>query len=106
MRRRRRLPVRPALGELGIIALALFGIYCGWLLWRLWRAGGETGGVAARALFAGLAGYLVCELVNGYTRSFNLYTAFGVAMAVVIQTRLRRRLAADEADEAAPAPAT
>ena len=94
------------LGELGIVALALFGIYCGWLLWRLWRAGGETGGVAARALFAGLAGYLVCELVNGYTRSFNLYTAFGVAMAVVIQTRLRRRLAADEADEAAPAPAT
>jgi O-antigen ligase len=93
------------LGELGIIALALFGIYCGWLLWRLWRAGGEPGGAAARALFAGLIGYLLCELVNGYTRSFNLYAAFGLSVAIVVQTRLRRRLAADEGLTAARAAA-
>lgn len=84
------------LGELGIGALALFGGYCGWLLWCLWRAGGTRAGAEARALFAGLAGYLVCELVNGYSRSFNLYAAFGVAVAVVVHTRRRLRLEADE----------
>jgi O-antigen ligase len=84
------------LGELGIGALALFGIYCGWLLWRLWRAGGTPAGAEARALLAGLAGYLVCELVNGYSRSFNLYAAFGVAVAVVLHTRQRLRLEAED----------
>ncbi|GEJ56286.1 O-antigen ligase family protein [Anaeromyxobacter diazotrophicus] len=88
------------LGELGIIALALFATYCAWLLWRLWSVGGERGGEGARALFAGLAGYLVCELVNGYSRSFNLYAAFGLAVAVVVQARLRRRLAAGDAGPA------
>jgi putative inorganic carbon (HCO3(-)) transporter len=84
------------LGELGIGALALFGVYCGWLLWRLWRAGGTPAGAEARALFAGLAGYLVCEFVNGYSRSFNLYAAFGVAVAVVVHTRQRLRLEAED----------
>jgi hypothetical protein len=48
-------------------------------------------------------GYLVCELVNGYSRSFNLYAAFAVAVAAIGQARLRERLsvAAEEGAGAA-----
>jgi hypothetical protein len=84
------------LGELGLIALGLFGTFCVWLLVRLWRAGLEpVAGLEARALCAGLVGYLVCELVNGYSRSFNLYAAFAAALAAVAQYRLRTRIAAE-----------
>ena len=84
------------LGELGLIALGLFGTFCVWLLVRLWRAGREpVAGLEARALCAGLVGYLVCELVNGYSRSFNLYAAFAAALAAVAQYRLRTRIAAE-----------
>lgn len=84
-------------GELGILALACFGAFCAWLAAPLWAAGRDpTAGVDARVLCAGLVGYLVCELVNGYSRSFNLYLAFAVAVAAVAQARLRGRLRADE----------
>src|SRR6266568_602018 len=85
------------LGELGLLALLLFAAFCAWLLWRLWRAGAAHGGVEARAVFAGLVGYLICELVNGYSRSFNLYTAFALAVAVVLHTRRREELRAEAA---------
>lgn len=82
------------LGELGVPALALFGVFCLWLAVRLWRAGRDPAlGLEARALVAGLVGYLVCELVNGYSRSFNLYAAFGAGVAIVVQARARARLA-------------
>ena len=85
------------LGELGVLALALFGAFCLWLLVRLWQAGREpAAGLEARALCAGLVGYLVCELVNGYSRSFNLYAAFAAALAVIAQYRLRAKIAAEE----------
>lgn len=85
------------LGELGAIALVLFAAFCLWLSVRLWQAGREAvAGVEARALCAGLVGYLVCELVNGYSRSFNLYAAFAAAVAVIAQHRLRARIAAEE----------
>ncbi|HEX9291829.1 MAG TPA: O-antigen ligase family protein [Anaeromyxobacteraceae bacterium] len=81
------------LGEMGALALTLFAIFCVWLSLRVWQAGRDAaGGVEARAVLAGLVGYLVCELVNGYSRSFNLYAAFAVAVAVVAQARLRARL--------------
>jgi O-antigen ligase len=84
------------LGELGLIALALLGAFCAWLLLRLWQAGREPlAGVEARALCAGLVGYLVVELVNGYARSFNLYTGFALAVAAIAQYRLRSRIAAE-----------
>jgi putative inorganic carbon (hco3(-)) transporter len=86
------------LGELGVIAFALFAGYALWLLWRLWGAGrDQVSGVEARALLAGLAGYLVCELVNGYSRAFNLYAAFALAVAAVIQAERRARLRTREA---------
>jgi len=82
------------LGELGVIALVSFGAFCLWLLARLWQAGGDPlVGTEARALSAGLVGYLICELVNGYSRSFNLYGAFGVAVAAIALHGLHARLA-------------
>ncbi len=86
-------------GELGAIALALFGVYSLWLTVRLFRAGssGDSGGgVEARAIFAGLSGYLVCELVNGYTRAFGLYCGFGMGMAAIALSRVRSQMAAAE----------
>ena len=85
------------LGELGLLAFLLFAAFCAWLLWRLWRAGAAHSGVEARAVFAGLVGYLICELVNGYSRSFNLYTAFALAVAVLVHTRRREQLLAESA---------
>ncbi len=95
------------LGEMGAVALALFGLFCLWLCLRLWRAGADPLlGVEARALLAGLVGYIVCELVNGYSRSFNLYAAFAVSMAVLAQSALRARMTARERSSAGvPVPA-
>jgi O-antigen ligase len=82
------------LGEQGIIALALFGAFCVWLSLRLWGAGRTgPGSLEARALLAGLTGYLICELVNGYSRAFNLYVAFAAAVASIAMVRMRARLA-------------
>jgi putative inorganic carbon (HCO3(-)) transporter len=84
-------------GEQGAIALLLFGAFSAWLLWRLWWAGGGgASGAEARALFAGLIAFLICELVNGYSRTFNLYAAFGAAIVAAAHARLRARLASEE----------
>lgn len=77
-------------GELGVIAFALFATFCGWLLWRTWRAGDDAlVGAEARAIFAALAGYLVCEMVNGYSLSWFLYFLFACAAAVIGIARVR-----------------
>jgi O-antigen ligase len=87
------------LGELGLVALILFGLYCAWIGVRLWRVGNDPViGVEARTLLAGFAGYIVCELVNGYSRSFNLYTAFALAAAIVLQASRRRALQVDPSE--------
>ncbi|HET9594603.1 MAG TPA: O-antigen ligase family protein [Anaeromyxobacteraceae bacterium] len=81
-------------GEQGLLALALFGVFCLWLTVRLWQAGGDgPGSTESRALLAGLSGYLVCELVNGYSRAFNLYVGFAAAVAAIVLARARARLA-------------
>jgi putative inorganic carbon (hco3(-)) transporter len=84
-------------GELGIVAFTLFAGFCGWLLFRTWRAGGDglVGG-EGRAIFASLAGYLVCEMVNGYSLSWFLYFLFACAAAVTRIARVRS-VAAGEA---------
>jgi O-antigen ligase len=78
-------------GELGIPAFALFSLFVAVLLVKLWRAGTDpVVGAQGRAVFAGLAGYLVCEMANGYALSWFLYFLFGAAAAVVHLAALRR----------------
>lgn len=78
-------------GELGIPAFLLFSLFVTLLLVRLWRSGADpVVGAEARALFAGLIGYLVCEMANGYSLSWFLYFLFGASAAVVHLAALRR----------------
>jgi O-antigen ligase len=80
-------------GELGVIAFALFCAFCAWLLLALWRAGADPlVGVEARAIFAALGGYLVAEMANGYSLSWFLYFLFACAVAVVRTARTRAAL--------------
>ncbi|ACG73951.1 O-antigen polymerase [Anaeromyxobacter sp. K] len=89
-------------GDLGILAFALFAAFVAWLLWQTWRAGDDPlVGPEARAVFAGLAGYLVCEMANGYSLSWFLYFLFACAVAAVRLARVR----AAAGERAAPAPA-
>jgi O-antigen ligase len=86
------------MGEQGAIALLLFGGFALWIFVRLWMAGADPGGGAeARAILAGLVAFLICELVNGYSRNFNLYVAFAAAIAAISQARTRAKLAAGSA---------
>ena len=78
-------------GELGIPAFLLFATFVLVLLVRLWRAGRDPlVGEEAQALFAGLAGYLVCEMANGYALSWFLYFLFAASAAVIHLGALRR----------------
>jgi O-antigen ligase len=79
------------IGELGVVAFALLALFVAILLYRLWRAGSDPiVGPEARALFAGLSGYLVCEMVNGYALSWFLYFLFGASAAAIHLAALRR----------------
>lgn len=70
-------------GDLGLLAFGLFAAFVAWLLRAAWRAGDDAlVGWEARAILAGLAGYLVCEMVNGYSLSWFLYVLFACAAAV------------------------
>jgi O-antigen ligase len=86
-------------GEQGAIALLLFAAFSTWLLVRLWGAGSGDGpwSADARAVFGGLAGYLICELVNGLSRTFDLYLLFAAAIVALAHARVRARLAAEAA---------
>jgi O-antigen ligase len=80
-------------GELGVVAFALFCTFCGWILVAVWRAGADPlVGIEARAIFAALAGYLVTEMANGYSLSWFLYFLFACGVAVVRTARARAAL--------------
>jgi O-antigen ligase len=82
-------------GDLGVIAFAFWCVFAAWLLVRLWRAGDDPlVGIEARALFAALAGYLIAEMVNGYSLSWYLYFLFAASVAVIRLARTRAALAA------------
>jgi O-antigen ligase len=85
-------------GDLGIVAFLLWVAYAVALLWRLWRAGSDplVGG-EARAVFAALVGYLVVEMVNGYSLSWFLYFLFACAAAAIRLAGVRASLAGEEA---------
>jgi putative inorganic carbon (HCO3(-)) transporter len=81
-------------GDLGLVAFALFAAWVLWLLARTWRAGTDPlVGLEARAIAAGLAGYLVCEMANGYSLSWFLYVLFGAAAAVIRLSDMRAAMA-------------
>jgi len=78
------------MGELGVVAFAIFAAWCAAILAAIWRAGDDPlVGPEARAIFAALVGYLVCEMVNGYSLSWFLYFLFGAGAAVVRLARMR-----------------
>jgi O-antigen ligase len=86
------------LGELGIVALLAFFAFVAVLLARLWIAGrDDKHGLEARVLFAALSGYMLMELVNGYSMSWWLYVLFALSCSALRQSAARARLAAEEA---------
>jgi O-antigen ligase len=85
------------LGELGVFGLLFFFGFAVVLLLRLFVAGRDLDrGLEARVIFASLAGYLVCLLVNGYSLSFWLYMLFGLAAASLRMHSTRARMHAEE----------
>jgi putative inorganic carbon (hco3(-)) transporter len=83
-------------GELGVIAFGLLALFVAWLLVATWRAGHDpVVGLEARAILAALAGYLVCEMVNGYSLSWFLYFLFACAAAATRLARVREAAAAE-----------
>jgi O-antigen ligase len=79
-------------GELGIPAFLLLCAFLALLLPRLWQAGADPlVGEEAKALFAGLSGYLVCEMANGYSLSWFMYFLFAASAAAVHLAVVRRR---------------
>lgn len=81
-------------GELGVVAFILFCAYSAVLLVRLWRVGRDPlVGAEARAVFAALGGYLVCEMANGYSLSWFLYFLFACAAALLRMSATRAALA-------------
>jgi O-antigen ligase len=67
------------LAELGVVGL--FGLlgFVGVSLWSAFRARNGPLGAEARALFAALIGYLVCQQFSGYSLSWFLYALCGFA---------------------------
>ena len=67
------------LGELGLVGLFGMVSFLAAGLWSAWRArNGELGG-EARAIFAALVGYLICQLFSGYSLSWFTYALCGFA---------------------------
>jgi putative inorganic carbon (HCO3(-)) transporter len=78
------------LGQLGLVGLLGMGVFVLASLWSAFRArNGEMGG-EARAVFAGLVGYLVCQQFSGYALSWFLYAMCALAAACEHWAPLRR----------------
>jgi putative inorganic carbon (hco3(-)) transporter len=82
--------------DLGIPAFVIFVAFSAWMLWITWWAGRDPlVGREGRAIFAALAGYLVCEMVNGYSMSWFLYFLFACGVAAARLAKERAALAAE-----------
>lgn len=82
--------------DLGIPAFVIFVAFSAWMLWITWWAGRDPlVGREGRAIFAALAGYLVCEMVNGYSMSWFLYFLFACGVAAARLSKERAALAAE-----------
>ncbi|HEY6100477.1 MAG TPA: O-antigen ligase family protein, partial [Anaeromyxobacter sp.] len=83
-------------GDLGIPALLLFASFTAWMAWLVWRTGSDPlVGLEARAIFAGLAGYMIAEMANGYSMSWFLYFLFACGAAAARMARLRAALSTE-----------
>lgn len=83
-------------GDLGLVAFLLFAGFTAWMLRVVWLAGRDPlVGTEGRAIFAALAGYLICEMANGYWMSWFLYFLFACGAAVSRLSRTRAALAAE-----------
>jgi O-antigen ligase len=82
------------LGQLGIIGLSGYVAFIIAAFWSAWRArNGELGG-EARAVFAALAGYLVCQQFSGYSLSWFLFTLCGFATCCEIWAQRKQDVVA------------
>jgi O-antigen ligase len=85
-------------GELGIVAFLLFCAFSAVVIVRLWRVGADPlVGIEARAVFAALAAYVVCEMANGYSLSWFLYFLFACAATLIRTSGARATLAREAA---------
>lgn len=77
------------LGEVGLAGLfGMIGLLVA-SLWSAWRARNSEVGGEARAVFAALIGYLVCQQFSGYSLSWFLYALCGFATCCDVWGRTR-----------------
>jgi O-antigen ligase len=77
------------LGEVGLAGLfGMIGLLVA-SLWSAWRARNSEVGGEARAVFAALIGYLVCQQFSGYSLSWYLYALCGFATCCDVWGRTR-----------------
>ena len=70
------------LGQLGVIGLLGMMAFIGCALWSAWRARNGEMANEARAVFAALVGYLVCQQFSGYSLSWFLYALCAFAACI------------------------
>jgi O-antigen ligase len=73
------LEVLGNLGLIGLVSLTGF-LFCAF--WSCWRARNGPLGTEARAVFAALAGYIVCQQFSGYSASWFTYGLCAFAAAI------------------------
>ena len=70
------------LGQVGSIGLLGMMAFIACALWSAWRARNGEMGNEARAVFASLLGYLVCQQFSGYSLSWFLYALCAFAACI------------------------
>jgi probable O-glycosylation ligase (exosortase A-associated) len=83
-----------ALGQLGLVGLLGFSIFILCSLWSAFRARNGEMAHEARAIFAALIGYLVCQQFSGYALSWFTYALCGFAACCQHWVPLHRSKAA------------
>jgi O-antigen ligase len=78
------------LGQLGIVGLLGMVVFVLTSLWSAFRARNGEMGDEARAVFAALAGYLVCQQFSGYALSWFLYAMCAFAACCEHWAPIRR----------------
>jgi putative inorganic carbon (hco3(-)) transporter len=77
--------VLEVLGQLGVVGLFGFMAFITICFWSAWRARNGLLGGEARAVYAALMGYMVCQMFSGYSMSWYLFALCGFATCCEIQ---------------------